>query len=123
MFEEDNQVIKITSKGASGIGLMMIKETIKELESTKRCFLSLKSLVSRLDQDDADRILLFASKEGIAPTIGPINEALISLNDEFLEPLREALVQKKIKTWRDAVAIFEDDNGIENSPLMSNQAV
>ena len=118
MFEEENEVIQFTSKGAREIGLMFIKDVIKELELTKRRFLSLKALVARLDQEEADRILLFATKEGINPIISPIRQTLLSLNDGFLEPLREALIQKKIKTWQEAVALFEspkeDKNHIQN---------
>lgn len=111
LHDEEEEIIQITSKGAREIGLMIVKSMLKELDLTKLRLLSIRSLVKKIDQDNADQILMFAA-QALGPTIEPMTRELIKLNDGFLEPMRKGLVEKKIKTWQDAVALFEKENRV-----------
>jgi hypothetical protein len=113
--DEENLEIKITSKGARNMGLMMIKNTLKELELCKRRLLSIRSMVSKLESDEADRILLFVTKHGLSPLIASFDKHLVELNDAFLEHLRKGLIQKKINSLSDVFAWFEYDDELINS--------
>jgi len=104
---EENLEIKITSKGLQYFGKLALKNTAKELDLTKQRFNSLAGLLRGLDPAEADSILLYVNQRGIGTVLEAVQAALIELNDNFLEVLREGLIQKRIRTLQDFLDHYE----------------